>query len=314
MTEVIVDLLFGWVGYLVRVLPQVTVRWDGVAVFVVALIIFSGMLHGCLKWFLAAMQAKAAGDAKPWKVRSTLALVALILVMFWAGISMIGVAHQTAWLVTDDRPLFGTALKTDWQPSSVNNLKQIALGVHNYHDVYRSLPVNGVVSKEASRHSWVTLMLPYLNYYAEGLDLSRAWNDPVNARFFRSPLPELINLEFRTAPVTNEGGFGLNHYAGNRHVLEQEGRTTLSAISDGTSNTLLVGEVHRRFVPWGSPSNCRDPIQGINTGPAGFGGPPNRRGALFVLADGSTRLVADDVDPAVLQALATPAGGERATE
>lgn len=42
----------------------------------------------------------------------------------------------------------------------------------------------------------------------------------------------------------------------------------------------------------------------------GFGGPWPNGGTQFAMADGSVRLLRDDIDPKVLRALATPAGGE----
>ena len=44
----------------------------------------------------------------------------------------------------------------------VNNLKQIGLSCHSYHDVYKQLPYgrSGGGSKD---HSWAVLLLPYLD-------------------------------------------------------------------------------------------------------------------------------------------------------
>ena len=84
----------------------------------------------------------------------------------------------------------------------------------------------------------------------------------------------------------------------------------LKDFTNGTANTLFIGEVSANFQPWGKPSNCRDPVRGINKSPHGFGGPPGSGGALFAMADGSVRFFSDRVSPAVLKALATPDGGE----
>ena len=44
-------------------------------------------------------------------------------------------------------------------------------------------------------------------------------------------------------------------------------------------------------------------------GPDGFGG-QHSRGAPFAFADGSVQFLSDDIDPQVLEALATANGGE----
>jgi hypothetical protein len=301
---IIFDLVFGWIGYLARVARELRVRWDGVAIFAVALILFFVLLHGFLRWLSSALTTPDA-PVRPWRWRSTAAIVLVIVVMFWAGVSMIGVAHQTIWLATDPAPMFGTMLRHWPGSSSDSNLKQIGLGLHNYHDRYRAFPPGA----SGSRHSWVTYSLPYMMYMSE-IDLARDWDDPVNQNYFRSVLPEFINPEFRTAPVVDENGFGLNHYAGNSHLLAQEYGVKLDDIADGTSGTLMAGEVNADFVPWGHPENCRDPIDGINAGRNGFGGPGDRRGALFVMADGSVRLIEEKIDAALLKSLATPNGDD----
>src|SRR5687767_14136115 len=44
-----------------------------------------------------------------------------------------------------------------------NNLKQIALALHNYHDVYGSFPPAYIADKDGRpMHSWRVLLLPYI--------------------------------------------------------------------------------------------------------------------------------------------------------
>ena len=63
------------------------------------------------------------------------------------------------------------------------------------------------------------------------------------------------------------------------------------------------------LLPWGHPANARDPAVGLGH-PAGFGGPWRGGATNVVLADGAATFLSPDIDPAVLTALATPAGGE----
>jgi len=77
-------------------------------------------------------------------------------------------------------------------------------------------------------------------------------------------------------------------------------------ITDGASNTIMTGEILDSRPPWGKPGNVRDPALGIHCGPTYFGG--RFEGATaFGFADGSVHFIANDIDPDVLKALATPA-------
>src|SRR3712207_5338959 len=42
-----------------------------------------------------------------------------------------------------------------------NNLKQIGLAMHNYHDTYKTLP-KGVITNDARHGTWQALILPYI--------------------------------------------------------------------------------------------------------------------------------------------------------
>ena len=84
-------------------------------------------------------------------------------------------------------------------------------------------------------------------------------------------------------------------------------------IADGTSNTILAGEAAGNFKPWGNPENRRDPSNGIQAGPDSYGS-PGSPGAVFLFCDGSVRYLSKAVNPDVLKAFATPAGGEIITQ
>ena len=48
-----------------------------------------------------------------------------------------------------------------------NNLKQVALAMHNYHDTYQSFPPAYTVDADGNKlHSWRTLLLPYIEQAA----------------------------------------------------------------------------------------------------------------------------------------------------
>ncbi|MBW3599181.1 MAG: DUF1559 domain-containing protein [Planctomycetes bacterium] len=59
-----------------------------------------------------------------------------------------------------------------------NNLKQLALGLHNYHDTYKVFPYGST----NTRISFLARMLPYVEQQAlyDRIDFNVAYNDPVN--------------------------------------------------------------------------------------------------------------------------------------
>jgi prepilin-type N-terminal cleavage/methylation domain-containing protein/prepilin-type processing-associated H-X9-DG protein len=70
--------------------------------------------------------------------------------------------------------------------SCQNNLKQLGLALHNFHDANNALPSNIRPSTTSTvRVRWLTFLLPYLeqdNLY-RNIDQTRNWSDPVNTPF-----------------------------------------------------------------------------------------------------------------------------------
>ena len=70
----------------------------------------------------------------------------------------------------DQRRQSGSANSIATQPTysadtgkaSLNNLKQIALAFHNYHDVHKTFPAAVQVGPKNVQHSWRITILPYL--------------------------------------------------------------------------------------------------------------------------------------------------------
>lgn len=298
------SLLFGWILFLYRTLPRMTV--DGPSVFAgcLAVVLFTAGVH-----VAGRAWRRNAADGRPWKFRWAVAVVASIFLLFAAGISLVAIVHQCAWLLTSREPASIQTLRGD-SGDSPNNLRQIGQALRNYHDAYQEGPPGGSFTPQGEMlHGWETYSLVYLGYQGGEIDFKLPWNHPRNAKYFRCVLGEFINPGLPSPPLFDNQGFGLSHYAANVHMLGPNKNLRLSDVTEGTANTLLVGEVNAAFQPWGHPVNWRDPVVGINRSPRGFGGPPFAGGAYFGMADGSVRFVGERIDANVLHALSTPAGG-----
>ena len=140
------------------------------------------------------------------------------------------------------------------------NLKQIALALHNYHDVYESFPPAYTVDENGNRlHSWRTLILPYLeqqNLYAS-INLSKPWDDPLNAKALKNA-PAIYRCPGADLPAGHTNYLGL---AGESLCFHPTRGRTFAEITDGTMNTVMVMEVpQKNSVPWMSPKDADEQV------------------------------------------------------
>jgi hypothetical protein len=97
-------LLFGWLGFLQRTVPQVKLNWDLIGMGVVCL---SGILiiaHYFLRW-VAGSIAASRGAAGHWPWRWTWCGVASLAVLFLVGMAVGGAVHQIGWISSSPEPL-----------------------------------------------------------------------------------------------------------------------------------------------------------------------------------------------------------------
>ncbi len=147
-----------------------------------------------------------------------------------------------------------------------NNLKQMALACHMYQDQKKTLPPGWVTSFKAqpsSGWSWSLVILPYIEqgalYNAINPDVVTP-NGPPNTpaagnTAIITPIPIFFCPSDNTSQKTNPNfnNYGMINYVCNRWVLGPDGINsqpaafTVQGITDGASNTLLLGE---RDITW----------------------------------------------------------------
>ena len=173
--EVPVILVTGWAPFLARVLPRVTINGPTVAVGAAAFVLFTAGVH----WL-----GRTAN--RTWRPRWSLTAVAAVVVLFAAGICLIGVVHQTGWLLSANEPVLVEVerFKGSDRGTSTNMLKQTVLGFHNFNDSYGGHLWVPASEDGVPLHNWVTPMLPYIGYSTSDLNLKEPWNSPDNRKFF----------------------------------------------------------------------------------------------------------------------------------
>lgn len=189
-----------------------------------------------------------------------------------------------------------------------NNLKQIGLAIHNYHDTYGFMPADVVGPDGKPLMSWRVAILPFIeqdNLYRQ-LDPTKAWDDVRNAKALEK-MPKIFQVTGRDAqdktyfqmPTAKQrvpGGDPFQVYGR---------RLTFTSITDGTSNTAMVVEA-ATAVDWAKPDDLPfDPkrVPAI--------GDPAGKLAFVLFGDGSVRgFRRDKLTDDVLRALMTINGGE----
>jgi prepilin-type processing-associated H-X9-DG protein len=141
----------------------------------------------------------------------------------------------------------------------LNNLKQIALALHNYASDYECLPPAYTVDADGRPlHSWRTLILPYIEQRAlyDTIDLSKPWDDPANQAAF-----QLMMSAYRCpsvdCPPNHTSYFAVLDPIGCFLPTEPRKWSDIPGAADTVLLVMEVGETHA--VPWMSPTDAIEP-------------------------------------------------------
>lgn len=146
--------------------------------------------------------------------------------------------------------------------SCKNNMKQIALGLHNYHDVHKTFPPQAIYGSwngstyVASHHTWISMILPFIDQaplYNQINFSAPAWGQGHIAQAVPAlRCPSDTGLEVpaatRDIQITNYAASEGYHWwmddsPANRGVFNKGIEAGIRDIKDGTTNTVMLGEV-----------------------------------------------------------------------
>lgn len=194
-------------------------------------------------------------------------------------------------------PMIVAARESARKTQSMNTLRNICLNIQNFQSSARGeLPIGAEIGTDGTaRHGIWTRLHPYFaaTPVYSWVDFDLAWDHPSNAWIFRSQHVGLQNSsETRT---TTQDGFGVIHYAVNQQVIGPNHSLSTDDMKTELDQIPLCGEVAANYVPWGYPFQSRDPRLALNSTPESFGRPTGD-GALFGMADGSVKWLANNAD------------------
>ncbi len=287
---------------------------------------------------------------QPERTRGGFTLVELLVV-----IAIIGV------LVGLLLPAVQAAREAARRSSCLNNMMQIGLSIHHHDFSHEHLP-SGVISDEGpvrnepiGKHiSWMVQILPFIEqqntfeHFDQKAGAYAAVNGPVRA----SRIPTYMCPSFPGASsdivISFDDGqrsenVALSNYAGCHHSVEApidadnngllflNSRLRYGDIRDGSSQTILIGEMipNRNTLGWCSgtratlrntgsiiensqrffDATAQPELENGSLRVGGFGS-SHQGGGNFGFADGSTRFLSQSIDPALFAQLGDRADGE----
>jgi hypothetical protein len=207
------------------------------------------------------------------------------------------------------RPVLPLLRQDTARLQSVNNLKQLVIAMHNYHDVYGSFPPAASRDKTGKPLlSWRVHLLPFLdqNELYKQFHLDEPWDSDHNRKLI-ARMPRV----FDSTGDAKLAAAGKTTYLGpvGKHTMFPPGKDGLrfASVTDATSNTIfLVDADDAHAVPWTKPEDLEvdldDPARGLST----------RFVAAYLagFVDGSVHFLPRKIDPTTLRALFTRDGGE----
>jgi beta-lactamase regulating signal transducer with metallopeptidase domain len=205
-------------------------------------------------------------------------------------------------------PAVSSSRQAAQRAMQTNNLKQIMLAMHNYHDINQHFPPAVIVdAKSGVKRSWRIELLPYLNVEPANLyeqyRKDQPWDSEANKAVL-AQMPSVFRHPSMPQGATNSSIFAV---VGKGLVFENDNHngTKMQEITDGTSNTVALVEA-RRDVPWTKPEDIEFDLSSPKLPELGF----IPEGFIVGVCDGSVRFISKSIDVTTWNKLLTRSGGE----
>jgi hypothetical protein len=202
-------------------------------------------------------------------------------------------------------PAVSSARQAARRAQSSNNLKQLALAIHNYHDINKCLPPAVVTDADGNPlYSGRVLLLPYLEqqHIYDMWDKTQPWDSEANR-----PLSVIMIPTFRDPADTGPPGQTSYLFVSGAGTMFEAGQNiTFAKVLDGTSTTMMLVEVKGSGINWAQPKDWDGAVSPL---PASN----HSSGNLVGFADGSVRPIPPSTPIGSIRASASRAAGEAVT-
>lgn len=199
-------------------------------------------------------------------------------------------------------PAVQSAREAARRMQSTNNIRQILIALHNYHDAHNTLPPAVVKDADGKPlYSGMVCLLPYLEQAPlyDRFVKDKPWDAPENLSFSST------NLMVFQDPSNSNTVPGRTDYlliSGPKSILEDAPGNSrrFADVTDGLSNTIILMEV-KGNASWAAPNtwDLSKPLDGNHP-----------RIILVGLADGSVHTIQRDISPDTLRRLVERNDGE----
>ena len=199
-------------------------------------------------------------------------------------------------------PLFAMLLPGAAEAACTNNLKEIGIGLHNFHDTYKKFPAQGSPLRDGKPLlSWRVAILPFIGaapLYSQ-FHRDEPWDSEHNLKLI-ARMPDVFASPELPADLRAKGMTTYLAPVGPGTIFGGTEGTSMAKITDGTSNTIIVVEAApAKAVVWTKPDDLVIDPKDARTGLTG-----QARGCFQTLmADGSVSRREDSIAPETLRRL-----------
>jgi hypothetical protein len=191
---------------------------------------------------------------------------------------------------------------------SANNLKQLAVAMHNHEAAFGRLPAAAICDKNGKPLlSWRVAILPFIEQDAlyKEFHLDEPWDSEHNKKLI-AKMPKTYVPPAQSQKLTGKTTYQVPVGPEMMFTGEPKGSRIVD-VTDGTSHTIMIVETNDdNAVEWTKPADLKvdmkDPLKGlVGHYPTGF---------QVAMGDGSVRFISQLIKPAMLWAAFTARGGE----